>query len=66
LFFYDYETVTSPVPLFDGTSPWQHIVVQYSVHKIEADGTITHREALIDGQITNNQAIIDQLYTDLE
>lgn len=66
LFFYDYETVSSPVPLFDGTSPWQHIIVQYSVHKIEADGTITHREALIEGQITDNQAIIDQLYTDLE
>jgi glycerol-3-phosphate responsive antiterminator len=54
------------VPLFDGTSPRQHIVVQYSVHKIDADGTITHKEALIDGSIANNKAIIDQLYHDLE
>lgn len=66
LFFYDYETVTSPVPLFDGTSPRQHIVVQYSVHKIDADGMITHKEALIDGSIANNKPIIDQLHTDLE
>jgi len=36
------------------------------VHKVDADGTITHREAIIDANITDNKAIIDQLYQDLE
>ena len=66
LYFYDYETISSPVPLFDGTSPWQHIVVQYSLHKIDEDGTITHKDALIDGPISDNKQIIDKLYQDLE
>jgi len=66
LFFYDYETIASPVPLFDGTTPYQAVVIQYSVHKIDQDGTITHREAIIRDKIENNKAIIDQLYDDLE
>jgi len=66
LFFYDYETIASPVPLFNGTTPYQAVVIQYSVHKIDADGTITHREAIIRDKIENNKTIIDQLYDDLE
>jgi hypothetical protein len=37
LFFYDYETVASPIPIFDGTKPWQAGVVQYSLHKMDID-----------------------------
>ena len=66
LFFYDYETISSPVPLFDGTTSRQHIVVQYSVHKIDLDGTITHKECLISDKITDNKQVISQLYEDLE
>jgi hypothetical protein len=47
LYFYDYETVTRPIPLFEGTSPRQQVIVQYSLHKIDEDGTITHKEAII-------------------
>lgn|GEM_PF-1049483 len=47
LFFYDYETMSRPVPLMEGTSPWQQVVVQYSVHRMDADGTISHKEAII-------------------
>jgi len=42
LCFYDYETVSVPVPLFDGTSPYQQVVVQYSLHKVYEDGKIEH------------------------
>lgn len=65
LFFYDYETISSPIPLFDWTSPWQQVVVQYSLHKVEENGNITHKEYLLN-QKNNNKEIIDQLIVDLE
>lgn len=36
------------------------------MHKIEEDGTVTHKEALIEWVIKDNRAIIEQLYKDLE
>ena len=48
LYFYDYETMSLPVPVFDGTSPRQQVVVQYSLHKITQDWTITHHEWVLD------------------
>lgn len=66
LFFYDYETVKAPVPLFDGTSPRQQTVVQYSCHKLDADGTITHTEDIIWLGVTDNKSIIQTLVDNLE
>lgn len=45
--FYDYESVSVPVPLIDGTSPYQQSVVQYSLHKLYEDGSIEHFGALL-------------------
>lgn len=50
LCFLDFETIASPIPLFDGTRPYQQIPFQYSLHKIEKEGgEITHFEYLGDG-----------------
>ncbi len=46
LHFLDYETFASAVPLLDGASPHGHFVVQYSLHVLEENGTLTHREYL--------------------
>ena len=46
LYFFDYETYASAVPLIDGTSPHKHFPVQYSLHILDADGTLTHEEYL--------------------
>ncbi len=35
LFFLDYETFASAVPILDGASPHKHIPVQYSLHVLE-------------------------------
>lgn len=40
--FYDYESCSVPVPFLDGTTPYQHAVVQYSLHKVYEDGKIEH------------------------
>jgi len=65
LYFYDYETVSVPVPVFQNSSPRQQVVVQYSCHKIDADGTITHTEAVITNGENTNLRIIEQLIQDL-
>ena len=46
LYFFDYETFSSAVPLLDGTSPHKHFPVQYSLHILDANGSLDHREYL--------------------
>lgn len=46
LFFFDFETYASAVPLFDGASPHKHFPVQYSLHVLDTDGGLAHREFL--------------------
>ena len=48
LFFYDYETFKSAVPIMDGVSPHEQVPVQVSVHRLDADGTLSHFEFLAD------------------
>ncbi|MEX1013798.1 MAG: DUF2779 domain-containing protein [Candidatus Paceibacterota bacterium] len=47
LYFLDYETAMSVVPLYDGTRPYQQIPFQYSLHTVEeADSEPVHTEYL--------------------
>ncbi len=38
LYFFDYETLSSTVPYFDGTRPYQQVPFQYSLHVIDTPG----------------------------
>lgn len=40
--FYDYESCSVPIPFLDNVWPYQHAVVQYSMHKVYEDWTIKH------------------------
>lgn len=40
--FYDYESISIPVPFFEDTAPYQSVVVQYSLHKLFIDWKIEH------------------------
>ncbi len=40
--FYDYESVSLPIPFMDKTFPYQQVVVQYSLHKLYKDWTMKH------------------------
>ncbi len=44
LYFLDYETFASTVPLVEGSSPHKHFPVQYSLHILEEDGSLSHSE----------------------
>lgn len=46
LYFLDYETYASAVPMLDFTSPHKHFPVQYSLHILREDGALEHREYL--------------------
>jgi len=46
LYFFDYETYGSAVPLIDGVSPHKQFPVQYSLHVLHKDGTLEHKEYL--------------------
>ena len=48
--FYDYETISVPVPIFENTHPYQQVVVQYSLHKYYEDGYMEHFWWLLTSQ----------------
>ncbi len=65
LFFYDYETVSWPKPIFQQTHPRQQALVQYSIHKMESDWSIIHSEWLITPWADTNKAVVDKFVKDI-
>ena len=41
-YFLDFETVSMVVPVWPGTRPYEQIPFQFSLHKVERDGTLSH------------------------
>ena len=64
LYFFDYETFASAVPLIDGASPHKHFPVQYSLHILEENGTLTHREYL-EREARMPLRLIEQMRADI-
>ncbi len=63
LYFFDYETYPSAIPIIDGLCPHQHLPVQYSLHVLQEDGALTHTEFLQeDARLPLN--LIEQMETD--
>ncbi len=48
LYLLDFETMQPVVPLFDGTKPYQQVTFQYSLHIIDENGNLSHKEFLAD------------------
>ena len=46
LYFFDYETYMSGIPLIDHIRPYEQFPVQYSLHILYADGSLFHKEYL--------------------
>ncbi|MFA5748019.1 MAG: DUF2779 domain-containing protein [Candidatus Absconditabacterales bacterium] len=64
LFFYDYETMSGAIPIFDGTSPRQQATVQYSMHIMDVNGKIEHFANIVDFKAPNNKSVIDAFIKD--
>lgn len=49
LYFFDFETINPTLPILDGTSPFQQVPFQYSLHITDIEGAIIeHREFLAE------------------
>jgi hypothetical protein len=63
LCFMDFETTYMvPIPMYDGTRPYQQVPFQYSLHVIpEAGGELVHHEFLADGAANPQEEFIARL-----
>lgn len=62
LYFLDFETIQSAIPLYDNSKPYQQVVFQYSLYyKKEKDSEAVHFEFLADGKSDPRPALIKHL-----
>jgi hypothetical protein len=60
--FLDFETFMPPIPLYNGTRPYQPIPFQYSLHVVESDKSdIKHYEFLAEAGIDPREKIVINL-----
>ena len=66
LYFLDFETMQDAVPQYEGTSPYQQITFQYSLHWIEEEGgELKHTEYLGDSVNDPRRALAEKLCHDI-
>ena len=66
LYFLDFETLSSPIPPFDGTAPYQHIPFQYSLHIIENEGSEpVHHEYIAEPGTDPRRELTERLLSDI-
>jgi len=61
LHFLDFETVQPLIPRWRGTRPYQQLPTQFSLHTVEADGSIVHKEFLARQGADPRRAVADAL-----
>lgn len=66
LYFLDFETMGSAVPIFDHSRPYQQLVFQYSLHiQEEEGGTVIHKEFLAEADGSDPRlAFAEQMIAD--
>jgi CRISPR/Cas system-associated exonuclease Cas4 (RecB family) len=64
LYYFDFETFDTAVPLFDNSKPYQKIPFQYSLH-IQSKDNIEHKEFLSD-EGDPRLALLEQMKKDLD
>ena len=65
--FFDFEGYSSAIPLFDGFGAYEQVPFQYSLHVLQEDGEITHKEFLItepSGDLT--LPLIERMKVDID
>lgn len=66
LYFLDFETIQPPIPLYDGTHPYQQITTQYSLHIQESEGgELRHLEFLAPSREAPLRSIAESLCRDI-
>ena len=66
LYFLDFESFQTCVPLYDGIHPYQQVPFQYSLHYIlDPNGKLLHKEFLADENSDPRRALAEQLAADI-
>lgn len=65
LYFFDFETIDYPIPKFEGSTPYQQIPFQYSCHRLDADGSVTHTEYLHTDGDDPRRPLLEALLQDI-
>ncbi len=65
LYFLDYETLLKPIPQLDGYNPNSQIVFQYSLHIMQENGDIEHREYLANDLQNSTAELVKALRKDI-
>lgn len=66
LYFLDFETFQTGVPMYDGLRPYQQVPFQYSLHILSADGAaLEHKEFLADEKCDPRRALAERLAADI-
>jgi hypothetical protein len=65
LYFLDFETYAYTIPRFEGMRPYQQLPFQYSLHVLNADGTLRHLEYLHTSDDDPRLALAQQLAHDI-
>lgn len=66
LYFLDFETFQTCIPLYDGLRPYQQVPFQYSLHYIpEKDGELLHKEFLADENLDPRRDLALRLVEDI-
>lgn len=61
LHFLDFETYTTAIPLYDGSSPHQHMPFQFSLHIVEKSGKTRHVSFIAHGSGDPREAFMKKL-----
>jgi predicted RecB family nuclease len=59
--FLDFETMNPAIPPYAGTRPFELIPFQWSLHRLDSDGQLEHREFLADGRSDPRRALAESL-----
>ena len=74
IYYFDFETINSAIPILDGTKPFQQVPFQYSLHRVHAPGESAEHTAYLanpldftpNGAADPLQSLINQLKTDFQ
>ncbi len=60
-FYLDFETLAPAIPIYPSTRPYQTVPCQWSLHHLDRDGALTHREFLADGREDPREPLSESL-----
>ena len=63
--YLDFETMGPAIPLYPGTQPYQKLPFQWSLHRLDEAGVLTHKEFLATGNADPRRAFSESLVAEL-